>query len=95
MQFDRLKRREVITLLGGAAAAWPLAAGAQQPNQIARIGYLSQESAAFDRSHGDSAAFRDARAISAMSRVGTCTSSFVMPTQTWIGFSHLRPSLSV
>jgi putative ABC transport system substrate-binding protein len=60
MQFDRLKRREVITLLGGAAAAWPLAAGAQQPNQIARIGYLSQESAAFDRSHGDSAAFRDA-----------------------------------
>jgi putative ABC transport system substrate-binding protein len=52
-------RREFITLLGGAAVAWPLAAGAQQPNQIARIGYLSQESAAFDRSHGDSAAFRD------------------------------------
>jgi putative tryptophan/tyrosine transport system substrate-binding protein len=53
-----MKRRSFITLLGGAAA-WPLVAGAQQPNQIARIGYLSQESAAFDRSHGDSAAFRD------------------------------------
>jgi putative ABC transport system substrate-binding protein len=59
MQFGRMKRREFITLLGGAATAWPLPLSGQHAERMRRIGVLMAYAESDPEAQAFVAAFRE------------------------------------
>src|SRR6516164_2759342 len=82
MQSDQLKRREFITLLSGAAAAWPLAARGQQRERMRRIGVLFNITADDSESQSRLAAFAQA-----LQQLGWTVGQNVQIDYRWAGSS--------
>ena len=81
-------RRELLAALGGAAAAWPLAARAQ-PSKVARIGALYiglADAESFKKE------LRDGLRELGYMEGKTLHLSFAQRKESWIGFPNLRPS---
>ena len=95
MQFDQLKRREFITLLGGAAAAWPVEARAQEATGVRRVAFLHPYAENDPEVLARVIAFREGVRRSGGPRTGISKSSIDIPVETWAAFEPPRRSWCV
>ena len=79
-------RRELLAALGGAAAAWPLAAQAQKPGKVYRIGFLANDPASRCSPRGKLSSMDCAKEDS--SKVGIPSSSAGLPKQGQTGMRN-------
>jgi putative ABC transport system substrate-binding protein len=87
-----VKRREFITLFGGAAVAWPLAARAQQSERMRRIGVLMHTGADDREARARLAAF-----LQALQQLGWADGRNVRIDTRWgagVGRQHLSDRMS-
>ena len=89
-----MRRREFITLLGGAAAAWPLAARAQQGERMRRIGVLMTLAAGDPEGQARVAAFAQGLQQLGWTTVATCGSTSAGPQATPTTFADTRRNWS-
>ena len=85
-----MRRREFITLLGGVAAAWPLAARAQQGERMRRVGVLT----AFAENDPDAQAYMTAFR-QALEKLGWAAGRNVRIDYRWGGAEPERIRLSL
>ncbi len=85
-----MRRRKFITLFGGAAAAWPLAARAQQRERMRRIGVLQAISESDPEAHLRKAAF-----VGGLQKLGWTVGTNVTIDYRWAGADADRIRLYV
>jgi len=74
-------RRQFITLLGGAATAWPLAARAQQADRMRRLGILMAGAESDPKYQADVAVFREG-----LQKLGWVDGQNIRTQVRWAGF---------